>query len=75
MATPSDKSPAVTGTLDQLTKALFGSSRTDSITADKCIICKGDASEFDNNLSRVEYGISGMCQLCQDQVFKDCEEY
>lgn len=35
-------------------------------------ICKGNgtASEFKDGLSRREYELSGMCQACQDDVFK-----
>jgi len=38
------------------------------------LICNGCGSkvnpkEFRNDLSRKEYGISGFCQKCQDEVF------
>ena len=35
----------------------------------RCVICGGPATEFRDALSRKEYGISGMCQKCQDKVF------
>jgi len=48
------------------------------IDANQCVICGGDAKEFNDALSVKEYGISGMCQKCQDRIFvepKDpCEE-
>jgi hypothetical protein len=37
--------------------------------AHKCVICGGDAIEFKDALSVKEYGISGMCQECQDKTF------
>lgn len=35
----------------------------------KCPICKEPVGEFRDELSKKEYGISGMCQKCQDSVF------
>jgi hypothetical protein len=35
----------------------------------RCVICGGDAILFSDNLSETEYTISGMCQLCQDEIF------
>lgn len=35
-----------------------------------CVWCKGDATEFRDELSRREYAISHMCQTCQDEVFE-----
>ena len=32
---------------------------------------KGRQKEFKDELSRKEFGISGMCQQCQDETFKD----
>lgn len=32
--------------------------------------CGGVAGEFRDEISRREYGISGLCQKCQDEVFK-----
>lgn len=37
--------------------------------AGNCPTCGGEAKEFDDGLSLREYGISGMCQNCQDAVF------
>ena len=41
------------------------------IKADKCATCGKDIAydDFRDALSRKEYGISGMCQSCQDSVF------
>jgi len=39
----------------------------------KCPTCTKEAflSDFKNQISFVEYRISGMCQKCQDKVFKE----
>lgn len=50
---------------DELAVALFGRERH----GDVCVTCGGPVGEFRNELSRKEYGISGMCQKCQDSVF------
>lgn len=39
------------------------------IDAGKCPTCGGAIGEFRDDLSRKEFGISGMCQACQDSVF------
>ena len=48
--------------------ALFPERRK-AITADKCVSCGGDATQFKDELSAKEYRISGLCQRCQDEVF------
>ena len=44
-----------------------------NISEKKCATCGSDKtgeSDFKNDISRKEYTISGMCQVCQDKVFK-----
>ena len=41
----------------------------DTIFAQQCMTCDGDADEFADLLSRQEYAISGMCQRCQNTRF------
>lgn len=69
MATPSEKSPSIAKFLDRFSQVSFGRKRHTSITEDVCVSCGGDAKEFDSDISRREYSISGMCQKCQDEVF------
>jgi len=38
--------------------------------AGKCPTCGGEIGEFRDVLSQKEFGISGMCQKCQDETFK-----
>ena len=69
MADPSKKSEEMDDFLNELSSLIFGESRTESIRGNACVSCGEDASEFEDSLSRKEYGISGLCQGCQDQVF------
>ena len=55
--------------LDDMTKELFGRSRKVAMDNQLCVICGNDANHFADELSRKEYGISGMCQTCQDKTF------
>lgn len=43
------------------------------IKDDICLSCKQPAKTFKDALSRKEYSISGLCQSCQDLVFKEDE--
>lgn len=47
--------------------------RREAIATATCALkplgCGGPATEFRNEISRREYGISGLCQKCQDDVF------
>ena len=39
--------------------------------ANTCMICDQHVTSFRDALSKKEYSISGMCQRCQDGIFKD----
>jgi hypothetical protein len=39
-----------------------------------CATCGSEIGEFKDDLSRRGFGITGMCQKCQDQVFESFEE-
>jgi len=43
--------------------------RVDSIFDNTCTLCKKEATEFRDELSKKEFSISGFCQKCQDSVF------
>lgn len=70
MAQPSKKSPALESELF----TLLGFSRRATILADRCAPepygCGGEAKDFRDELSRKEYSISGLCQRCQDEIFR-----
>ena len=48
----------------------------DRIMQSICVTCPKDIldADFRTEVSRTEYGISGMCQSCQDAVFGSAEE-
>ena len=48
---------------------LFGRSRTVAMSNGQCVKCGEFNLEFNDELSRKEYGISGLCQCCQDSIF------
>lgn len=58
-----DKSPEIQNMLEDL----FGTGT--AIKERKCVLCGEDVGTFRDSLSEKEYGISGMCQSCQDDVF------
>ena len=69
-ATPSMKSPSMEKFLDEMSEKTYGRTRTGSIKKDICVECGGPAKSFRDDVSRREYPISGLCQKCQDKVFK-----
>ena len=62
---PQSKHPAIDRQLTNIT----GKHRPDVIRENKCVFCDRAATEFRDNLSKSEYIISGMCQVCQDETF------
>jgi len=40
-----------------------------SLPIETCVSCKGSATFFKDELSHREFGISGLCQSCQDKIF------
>jgi hypothetical protein len=67
--TPSKKSPEIEAALENFTLGVFGRSRTIAIAGGSCVSCGKPANEFKDAISRREFGISGLCQKCQDSVF------
>jgi len=63
------KTAGMENMLDDMTKELFGRGRKVAMDNQMCVMCGNDANHFTDELSRREYGISGMCQSCQDGVF------
>lgn len=74
MATPTKKNPDIEKFLSEIT----GDNRVDAIRGNRCIKapigCGGPATSFRDALSSKEYTISGLCQKCQDEVFRESEE-
>tara|TARA_R110000824_G_scaffold107055_8_gene253029 strand:+ start:3893 stop:4099 length:207 start_codon:yes stop_codon:yes gene_type:complete len=58
--------------LEDMAQILFGRGRKVAMENQLCVMCGSDANhftDFTDELSRKEYGISGMCQSCQDKAF------
>lgn len=65
------KSPEMTAFLNKITKSAFGKSRTEAIDTKACVSCHKRVKKFRDELSKREFLISGLCQNCQDLVFKE----
>ena len=72
MAIPSEKSEGIEEVLKTLNPT--GIDRRTAIEQNVCAWCGKPASEFRDELSRHEFTISGFCQGCQDEAFKEPEE-
>jgi len=62
---------------EEMAFKLFGRSRTLAIAGGQCVKCgfpHNFRSDFRDALSHKEYGISGLCQGCQDGIFGVGEE-
>ncbi|MAE81646.1 MAG: hypothetical protein CMB80_02835 [Flammeovirgaceae bacterium] len=57
--------------LDNFTKDTFGMTRSHAIEHRICITCNSSVTGFRDELSLKEFGISAMCQTCQDSVFNN----
>ena len=53
---------------------LFGRSRILATAGGGCVKCGETATDFRDELSRKEFGISGLCQPSQDGIFGGPEE-
>lgn len=70
MPLPSDKSDQVENVI-----SFFGQiaghkrDRHAAILTDQCVACNRKAESFTDKISEREYRISGLCQVCQDEIF------
>ena len=64
---PSQKSPAMIAFLDHIYD------RSAAILNNVCVTCGVEVKGFRDALSKKEYIISGLCQVCQDKVFQEEE--
>ena len=57
--------------LDKVSEELFGRKRSEC--TDKCVTCGMPVTpeSFRDKLSLKEFGISRMCQTCQDEAFEE----
>jgi hypothetical protein len=56
---------------DDFAKKSFGQSQTEAKEKMICVFCSKEIKmeDFKDRLSIKEYGISGLCQKCQDETF------
>ena len=57
---------------DDMAVNLFGRSKVLAVAGGQCVKCgfpHNLRSDFRDALSHKEYGISGLCQTCQDEIF------
>ena len=64
-----ERAPELQEFIDTTAKKAFGRTQTESLEQHVCVYCGKPAGEFRDELSKKEYGISGLCQKCQDEVF------
>ena len=66
---PTIKSPEISGLLEKM------AGRTTAIESNKCVRkpigCGEPIKGFRDELSEREYRISGLCQNCQDEIFRE----
>lgn len=58
-------------TLQKITedKKIFSNTREEAKSKKLCVFCKNPNLKFRDKISRKEYEISRICQLCQDNYF------
>ena len=54
---------------DAVAKEFFGRTVSEAHNGCVCVTCGKLAIEFNDDRSRSEYSISGLCEDCQDKVF------
>jgi hypothetical protein len=54
---------------DDMAVKLFGRSKVLAVAGKQCVKCGASELEFKDEVSKKEYGISGLCQTCQDEIF------
>jgi len=57
--------------VDDVAKRFFGRTKTEALDTHTCVSCGEPAVDFKDELSAVEWRISGLCQKCQDEIFEE----
>lgn len=68
-----EREPEMQKAVDELFKSTTGKTLTESQDTKVCSFCGKPATKFKDKLSKKEYGISGMCQDCQDGFFVETD--
>jgi len=64
------KSARLQEATENMAKGIFGMSQSEARKKRICISCKKKIKQFRDGLSEREYLLSGLCQECQDEIFK-----
>ncbi len=69
---PQPRHPLHQEMLIKVAEGLLGPGAAHALSTGGCPICKEtiNPDDFEDPLSEKEYKISGLCQACQDEVFK-----
>ncbi len=57
--------------INQLLDSVTGRSRIQAVNDKICVTCDETNVSFKDEISVIEYSISGMCQTCQDNFFEE----
>jgi len=66
---PAEKAAGINDFLESLSSQL-SVPRSQAFKEQRCVTCGKEATAFENDISRKEYSLSGMCQICQNDFFK-----
>ena len=67
-----ERSKEMQRTIDKISKEIFGISNTETVNTGLCIQCKEPAlPKCYSEAGRKEFTISGMCEECFDNMFKE----
>ncbi len=69
-----EHSPAIQSFLDNLSTRAFGRTVKEAQQQRICTCCGKPVTGFRDSVSLSEYGITGYCQECQDEVFNSEED-
>jgi len=72
---PAPRSAQLNDMLDNLALESYGIKRSDAIRAGTCVSCKKSADGLRAEKNAHEYTLSGLCQICQDAVFRELGDY
>jgi len=68
-----ERAPNVQKFVDILAKQIYGRTILDAKTQNICLKCGKQVGKFKDDISVREFGITGICQRCQDNIFGEDE--
>lgn len=55
---------------DKMSEKMFGRIYSECVEKNICVMCGSNVIIFNDNISKKEYYQSGICPICQDEIFK-----